>query len=123
VDIQRQNLTRAVFTVSWTDDIQGQNGPNDEFEVTVTSPSGASQTQRGTGSPLTLTFDGINPVPTQAGVTGNNGTGTWTVLVALLSAGDGAPVDSPVPVPIPGVTDAGNTWALETSLTYYERNA
>lgn len=129
VEVATANATAIEFELAWTDD-NANSGP-DEFNLTVTSPEGESRSVQGSGSPLTLTFEGLNQPPPEARVLGSSaedareragrefatraGTGVWNVTVRLVAAGDVAQAENPLPL----AQDTGNAWTLTPRVTAY----
>ena len=133
LNLTRANLTKVSFVLEWTDD-QANTAP-DEFNLTVTAPDGRTYSTSGATSPLTLTVEGLSPVPQDARLLGSDeaaardqanrqftssaGMGAWNVTVTLVQAGDTTAPGGVAP-PVPQLQDNANSWALRTELTAYE---
>lgn len=129
VDITTSNATAIEFVLAWTDET-ANSGP-DEFNLTISSPSGATRSVQGSTSPLSLRFDGLNQPPPEARVLGSSeedarekaardfasseGVGVWNVTLTLVAAGDVAQADNPIPL----AQDTGNSWTLTPKVTAY----
>lgn len=131
VNLTQANLTRVEFVLEWTDN-QANTGP-DEFNVTVTSPSGVTRSASASNGRVSVVFDNLAIVPPDARLLGSDesaardqalrqygstaGMGVWNVTVTLVDAGD-----TPIPAGgVPGpLQDAANDWTLRPVLTVYE---
>lgn len=127
VNVTDLNLTRVEFRLEWTD--EANTGP-DAFEVTVTSPTGETQTATADNGQLSVVFENLSAPPPPVRLLGSDesavraqamrdyasaaGTGTWTVSITLTSAGDlgGLPAGQ--------VGDNANAWTLTPVFTVYE---
>lgn len=128
VMIDASNLTKVEFTLTWTDDV----GSADEFILKVTPPGGgAAKEASGSASPLTVTIDGCNGVPSEDDVGGSDEadaqsrlarthttsgcSGEYAVDITLTTAGDARDPTGTIVI----TNDGGNAWTLGTRLTSY----
>lgn len=128
VNLSAENLTRVEWVLTWTDDEPTRSG-EDTATLTVASPDGATRTVSAAAGEAVLVFEGLNPVPPDATLTGSdaeaaqarardlyasrNGTGAWNVTIAI-DVGQEVPTGG-LPVPV----DTGNQWTLVARLTTY----
>lgn len=128
LDISQQNLTAVSFVLTWTDDVA--NSDPDEFELVVVSPEGEEKRASASNGRFEVTFDDLTVQPSPqtvlagseadarrqlASQASETGTGTWSVTVRLVEAGNLEPA--------PGVVvqeDNANGWDLETQLKAYD---
>lgn len=128
VTVEADNITDVEVVLTWTDD----TGSPDTFNLTVTSPSGETRSVTGDSEEISVTFEGINEVPSEDTIAGDSrddarsqaahqytatrGQGDWTVEVTCDEAGDVNPIGAGPPVE----EDDGNSWELSSELTVYE---
>lgn len=132
------NVTRVVFALTWTDDVDG-SAP-DSFEVSIVSPTGEVRNATGDNGRIEIVFDGVDPQPTdltligtddadaearlRASYTGQRGVGTWNVTITIVDAGDQAVPDPTGTGTVPPIAaDNGNEWTLTPTLTVYRAQA
>ena len=133
VNLTQLNITRVEFVLEWTDN-QANTAP-DEFNLTVTSPSGRTYSASGDGGRVSVVVsEGFAAMPQEVRLLGSDeaaardqatrqfsssaGTGAWNVTVTLVQAGDTATPAGPVPVP--QLQDGANDWTLRPVLTVFE---
>ncbi|HEX2022546.1 MAG TPA: hypothetical protein VHH36_07520 [Candidatus Thermoplasmatota archaeon] len=123
VDVNASNLTRVVWTLTWTDDEPTSTGA-DTLVLKVTSPSGKTQEAQAANGTVTVVFEDLNPPPAPARLAGSDraaaearardlytttgGAGAWNVTVTVASTGAQQVPNPGLPVPI----DDGNDWTL-----------
>jgi hypothetical protein len=112
VSVVQSNVSAFFVTVFWVDDVGNDNFGGDEVQVTLTAPSGfplslpAQRNVAFVGSGMWINFSvPVTDLPTMASVPvateeearayvnanvppSRNGTGTWTVKIDLMRAGD-----------------------------------
>lgn len=128
LNVTQTNLTSIAFVLTWTDDV----GSGDVFRITVVDPTGEmSQEQEGAGGELRVEFGNLSSVPLTLRIlatdeaaahaqlaaqnTADAGTGTWSIIVELVSV-DGAATPGGIAIP----PDNGNAWTLSSEYTVYE---
>lgn len=128
IDVNATNVTGIEWVLTWTDDV----GNPDEFNLTVTSPSGENRSIQGTNGRLSVVFEGIAPMPGEMRIlaasqaeaegriardaTTRGAEGTWGVAIRLVRAPGVVSPTSGVEVP----PDGQNAWTLASTLTVYE---
>lgn len=126
MEVTHTNVTMATFTLTWVDDI----GDPDEFELTVTSPTGEKKTApSSTSGRIELAFTDLVTEPSPMRIFANDrleaeqrvarehtstaAMGEWIVEVRLVNAGG---------VTAGGITvipDENNEWTLKPTFRTY----
>jgi hypothetical protein len=137
VNVSAMNLTKAEFTLTWTNDPSPGPGPN-HLTLAVKTPDGRTFNASSNTGTVTVSVTPINPVPSVNRTGGNaeadaqaalasaytatNGTGTWTVTVTY-DAAEGQTAGLPLP---PGTPASGPlaptdpmSWSVTPKLTTY----
>jgi hypothetical protein len=127
--INKTNLTRLSFTLTWVDYSIGPGdivfGELDEFIIEIFTPENESiknirtEKQSKTSRVSTICVDyTLNPIPNDKSLEGKLGLGRWWIKISCLNAmGIEYSCDCPSAEPI---EDNGNSWTLTITGTYYE---
>ncbi len=122
VQIMDHNITRATFTLTWTDEdsqyLQGTNQP-DEFSLSVIPPDGTEQTSDITTIgeiSLTIEIDTWKTFKKEY----YNGTGQYNVTIYCYDCGDDYARPNFFGL-VRSTSDTANDWTLEVTYTYYRK--
>ena len=127
LNVTAANVTRATFTLTWTDDV----GAPDTFNLTISAPDGTMRWAEGSNGEVEVVFEGLAPMPGEMtflaatqeeaearaarDATTFNAVGVWGASVLLASAPGTVSPGGGIELP----PDGANAWTLTVTLTTY----